>query len=146
MDTINHLTETIIGAAIEVHREKGPGLLESTYEACLCHELELRKFHVQRQVAVRLLYKGITLDTAFRADLIVENTILIELKAIETILPVHKAQVLSYLRETGLPVGLLINFHVPRLADGVSRLINNRPCSVRSAPSALQPLPGSPQP
>lgn len=127
MNEINELTEQIIGAAIEVHREKGPGLLESTYEACLMHELSLRGIAATRQLPVPLSYKGMMIETAFRADLIVADRVLVELKAIETILPVHKAQVLSYVRETGHRVGLLINFHVPKLVDGVTRVINDRP-------------------
>lgn len=126
MATINELTEAIIGAAIEVHREKGPGLLESAYEACLARELGLRGVAYSRQVPVPLVYKGLTIEIAFRADLIVEQRVLVELKAIETVLPVHKAQVLSYIRETGHAVGLLINFHVPRLIDGVTRIANDR--------------------
>lgn len=126
MKPINQLTEEIIGAAIEVHREKGPGLLESAYEACLRHELGLRGIAYSRQVPVPLNYKGLVIDVAFRADLIVEQRVLVELKAIETVLPVHKAQVLSYIRETGHGIGLLINFHVPRLIDGVSRIVNDR--------------------
>ncbi|CAM3083459.1 GxxExxY protein [Rariglobus hedericola] len=137
MEALNSLTDKIIGAAIEVHRHKGPGLLESTYESCLAQELTLRNLRFERQVAVPLLYKGLTLDVAFRADMIIENKILIELKALEAILPVHKAQVLSYLRETGLSLGLLINFHVPKLVDGVHRFINDRALSVNSAPSVL---------
>jgi GxxExxY protein len=126
MNSINQLTEEIIGAAIEVHREKGPGLLESAYEACLSHELGLRGVMHARQVAVPLIYKGMTLEIAFRADIIVEQRVLVELKAIETVLPVHKAQLLSYIRETGHAVGLLINFHVPRLVDGLTRIVNDR--------------------
>jgi GxxExxY protein len=126
MNPINQLTEQIIGAAIEVHREKGPGLLESTYEACLAHELSLRGLKWALQVPVPLTYKGTVIDTAFRADLIVEDLVLVELKAIETVLPIHKAQVLSYIRETGHCIGLLINFHVPKLVDGISRIINDR--------------------
>jgi GxxExxY protein len=126
MKPINQLTEQIIGAAIEVHREKGPGLLESAYESCLAHELGLRGLQVTCQVAVPLVYNGVTIDVAFRADLIVENQVLVELKAIETVLPVHKAQVLSYIRETGHQVGLLINFHAPKLVDGVTRIVNER--------------------
>jgi GxxExxY protein len=126
MKSINQLTEEIIGAAIEVHREKGPGLLESAYEACLSHELGLRAVTHARQVAVPLIYKGMTLEIAFRADIIVEQRVLVELKAIETVLPVHKAQLLSYIRETGHAVGLLINFHVPRLVDGLTRIVNDR--------------------
>ncbi len=126
MKAINQLTEEVIGAAIEVHREKGPGLLEAAYEACLAHELGLRGVLHARQVPVPLTYKGLTLEIAFRADLIVEQRVLVELKAIETVLPVHRAQVLSYIRETGHAVGLLINFHVSRLVDGVARIINDR--------------------
>ena len=143
MDNLNQLTEAIIGAAIEVHREKGPGLLESTYESCLVCELGIRNLRVERQVAVPLLYKGMMLESAFRADLIVERSVLVELKAIETILPVHKAQVLSYIRETGHRIGLLINFHVPKLTDGVHRFINDRLSSVISATSAFKPTSGS---
>lgn len=137
MNPLDQLTEKIIGAAIEVHREKGPGLLESTYERCLGHELSLRGLRFEKQVPVPLVYKGTRLDIAFRADMIVEGLVLLELKALETILPVHKAQVLSYLRETGLPLGLLINFHVSKLVDGIARLINDRPTSALSAPSAF---------
>lgn len=127
MNDVNQLTEQIIGAAIEVHREKGPGLLESAYEACLAHELALRGISSARQVSVPLSYKGVVIEVAFRADLIVRNTVLVELKAVETVLPVHKAQVLSYIRETGHQIGLLINFHVPKLVDGVTRIANDRP-------------------
>ncbi|HVZ63804.1 MAG TPA: GxxExxY protein [Lacunisphaera sp.] len=137
MMTINQLTEQIIGRAIEVHRAKGPGLLESAYEACLAFELESSGLQVARQVPVPLVYKGVSLDTAFRADLIVENRVLLELKAIETVLPVHKAQLLSYLRETGHEIGLLINFNVPKLIDGITRLVNDR-TSVSSASSVLK--------
>jgi GxxExxY protein len=126
MSEINLPTEQIIGAAIEVHREKGPGLLESAYESCLAHELSLRGIHSARQVPLPLSYKGIVIEVAFRADLIVQDRVLVELKAIETVLPVLKAQVLSYIREAGHQFGLLINFHVPRLVDGVTRLLNDR--------------------
>ena len=129
VNDINQLTEQIIGAAIEVHREKGPGLLESAYEACLMHELSLRGIQAARQVAVPLNYKGVVVEVAFRADLIVQGRVLVELKALESVLPVHKAQVLSYLRETGHEVGLLINFHVPKLVDGITRFVNDRPFS-----------------
>lgn len=137
-ESIDQLTEQIIGAAIEVHREKGPGLLESAYESCLAHELGLRGLPVARQVPVPLVYKGITIDVAFRADLIIADTVLVELKAIETILPVHKAQMLSSIRETGHQVGLLINFHVLKLVDGVTRKINDRFVSATSVASALK--------
>ncbi len=138
METNNQLTWKIIGAAIEVHREKGPGLLESTYEACLAHELGLRGMKIARQVAVPLIYKGVAIDSAFRADLIVENQVLVELMAIGGVIPVHRAQLLSYIRETGHPVGLLINFHAPKLGDGITRIVNDRPASVSSATSVLK--------
>ena len=108
-------------------------MLESAYEACLARELELRSVQSARQVPVALSYKGMVIEVAFRADLIVAECVLVELKAIETVLPVHKAQVLSYIRETGHPVGLLINFHAPKLIDGVTRLMNDR---VRPKPAA----------
>jgi GxxExxY protein len=135
---INLLTKQIIGAAIEVHWEKGPGLLESAYETCLAYEFALRGLSCTRQVAVPLTYKGQVIDVAFRADLIVEDKVLLELKAVESILPVHKAQVLSYIRETQHRVGLLINFHVTKLVDGVTRIINDRAHSEFSATSALK--------
>jgi len=138
MTPINQLTKEIIGAAIEVHREKGPGLLESAYESCLAHELGLRGLHVARQLPVPLVYKGITIDIAFRADLVVESRVLVELKAIETVLPVHKAQVLSYIRETGHQVGLLINFHTVKLVDGITRIVNERFISETSVISVLK--------
>ena len=138
MSGINLLTQQIIGAAIEVHREKGPGLLESAYESCLVHEFALRGLKYTRQIAVPLMYKGQVIDVAFRADLIIEDKVLVELKAVESVLPVHKAQVLSYIRETQHRVGLLINFHVPKLVDGVTRIINDRVPSVLSESSALK--------
>ena len=128
----------VIGAAIEVHREKGPGLLESAYESCLVHEFALRGLKYTRQIAVPLMYKGQVIDVAFRADLIIEDKVLVELKAVESVLPVHKAQVLSYIRETQHRVGLLINFHVPKLVDGVTRIINDRAPSALSESSALK--------
>ncbi len=138
LETINQLTQQIIGAAIEVHREKGPGLLESAYEACFAHELELQNLRISRQVSVPVIYKGITIESGFRVDLIIENRVLVELKAIEAVLPVHKAQVLSYIWETGHPLGLLINFHAPRLVDGITRIVNDRPQASFSASSVLK--------
>jgi GxxExxY protein len=137
MNEINLITEQIIGAAIEVHREKGPGLLESAYESCLAHELSLRGIQCARQVNVPLTYKGIVIDVAFRADIIVANQVIVELKAVEFVLPVHKAQLLSYIRETGHCIGLLINFHARKLVDGVTRIVNDR-YSVPSAGSVLK--------
>jgi GxxExxY protein len=141
MKAVNELTQRIIGAAIEVHQIKGPGFLESTYESCLAYELELRGMKSVRQAAVPLVYKGVAIDSAFRADLIVEDQVLVELKALPMVLPVHRVQLLSYIRETGHPVGLLINFHAPRLADGVTRIVNDRTASVPSVSSVLKTAP-----
>jgi GxxExxY protein len=117
------LTEAIIGAAIEVHRILGPGLLESTYEDCLCHELSLRGLSFNHQVPLPVVYKGISLDCGYRIDVVVEDTVILELKAVEQMLPVHEAQLLTYLRLTGKRVGLLINFNVPVLKDGIIRRV-----------------------
>ena len=119
---LNDLTADIIGAAIEVHRVLGPGLLESYYEKCLAHELTLRGHRIARQVRVKVKYKGFEFDDDLRCDLTVNDTVLIELKSVETIHPVHKAQVMSYLKLLNLPVGLLINFNQIKLTDGVVRL------------------------
>jgi GxxExxY protein len=117
------LTEQIIGAAIEVHRELGPGLLESAYEECLCHELHLRNLRFQRQVNLPVGYKGLKLDCGYRMDVIVEDLVLIELKSIEQVLPVHEAQLLTYLRLSGKKVGLLVNFNVSLLKNGIVRRV-----------------------
>jgi GxxExxY protein len=116
-------TEAIIGAAIEVHRELGPGLLESAYEECFCHELHLRSLNFQRQVALPVVYKGLKLDCGYRLDVIVENLVVVELKAIEQILPIHQAQLITYLKLTGKKVGLLINFNVAILKNGIVRRV-----------------------
>jgi GxxExxY protein len=112
------LTEQVIGAAIEVHRTLGPGLLESAYEECLCHELHFHGLKFQRQVPLPIQYKGINLDCGYRIDLVVEDAVILELKCIEHVLPVHEAQLLTYLKLTGKRVGLLLNFHVAVLAKG----------------------------
>jgi len=117
------LTEQIIGAAIEVHRHLGPGLLESTYEACLAHELAGFGIPFQRQLELPVQYKDHHVDCGFRVDLFVDRKVVVELKAVETLLPVHEAQLLTYLRLTGVKVGLLINFNVKRLHDGIRRRI-----------------------
>lgn len=115
------LTQGIINAAIEVHRELGPGLLESAYEACLAHLLTDRGFRIERQKPIPLLFQGVRLECGYRADLIVEEKVLVELKTVERLEPVHQAQVLSHLKLAHLRVGLLINFHVYRLRDGIKR-------------------------
>lgn len=120
---INDLTEQIIGAAIEVHRSLGPGLLESAYEECLSRELGLRNLSCQRQVALPVEYKGIRLDCGYRLDLLVAQVIVVEIKAVEALLPIHDAQRLTYLKLGRWPVGLLLNFNVPILKDGVRRLV-----------------------
>jgi len=117
------VTHHIIGAAIDVHRELGPGLLESTYEECMCAELRLRSLPFERQVALPVIYKGKPLDCGYRLDLIVEGVI-VEIKAVERVLPVHQAQLLTYLKLKRLPLGLLINFHVATLRSGITRIVN----------------------
>ncbi len=117
------LTENIIGAAIEVHRDKGPGLIESIYEWCLTKELELRGLATLSQKTVLVEYKGFTREEALRFDVLVEGCVLVETKAVQEILPIHKAQLLSYMKLLNVPIGLLINFHEMKLTDGVHRLI-----------------------
>jgi GxxExxY protein len=119
----NGLTESIIGAAIEVHRDKGPGLIESIYEWCLVKELGLRNLPCVSQKSVLIEYKGFTREEPLRFDVLVEGCVLVEAKAVEKILPLHKAQLLSYLKLLNVPVGLLINFHELKVTDGISRLI-----------------------
>jgi GxxExxY protein len=117
------LTEVIIGAAIEVHREKGPGLIESIYEWCMLKELELRGLECACQKIVVVRYKGFTREEPLRFDVIVEGCVLVENKAVERILPIHKAQLLSYMKLLNVPIWLLINFHEMKVTDGISRLI-----------------------
>ena len=121
---INDVTEAIIGAAICVHRELGPGLLESAYEACLAYELTERKLQIERQKALPVMYRGVELDCGYRIDLLVENHVVVELKAVESLEPIHDAQLLSYLKLSGCEVGLLINFNVKVLKDGIRRFVN----------------------
>lgn len=120
---INQMTQTIIGAAIEVHRHLGPGLLESAYEAALCRELDLQHLAYQRQKPLPLTYKGITLPVNYRLDLVVSNAVVVEVKAVETVLPIHEAQLLTYLKLGGYQVGLLLNFNVSQLRDGIVRKV-----------------------
>lgn len=120
----NDLTSRIIAAAIEVHRHLGPGLLESSYVDSLQYELTSRSLRLESQRAIPAIYKGVVLASSYRADMVVEEQVVVEAKAKERLLPVHEAQLLTYLRMTNLPVGLLINFNVPRLVDGVKRLLN----------------------
>jgi GxxExxY protein len=117
------LTERLIGLAIEVHRTLGPGLLESTYEECLCHELTSARLLFARQVDLPILYKGVTLKAGYRLDLVVENEVIIELKCVDALLPIHNAQLLTYLRLSGLRKGLLLNFKSATLKQGIRRLV-----------------------
>ncbi len=122
-DPVNQLTEKIIGAAIEVHRHLGPGLLESAYETCLAYELEQLGLHVERQKPLPITYKEIHLDLGYRIDLLVENQVIVELKAVEAITDVHKTQILSYLSFSKHRVGLLLNFKVARMKQGILRFV-----------------------
>jgi GxxExxY protein len=124
---LNNLSKEVIGAAIEVHRELGAGLLESSYEASLQHELSLRGFSSERQVLLPIQYKDLAVPEAYRIDLLVEKKLVVELKTVEILKPVHSAQVLTYLRMSNNHLGLLINFHTVRLADGIKRLVHNFP-------------------
>ena len=120
---INKLTGQIIGAAIEVHKELGPGLLESTYEECLCYEFSLRNIKYARQQSIPVKYKGTKLNCEYRIDVLVEDTVILELKSVDNLQPIYEAQLLTYLKLTGLKVGLLINFNVPVLKQGIKRLM-----------------------
>lgn len=116
-------TDLIIASAIEVHKALGSGLLESAYEECLCRELDLRGVHYERQIPLPVTYKGASLDCGYRLDLVVKDAAVVELKAVESLLPIHEAQLLTYLRMSGKKVGLLINFNVPVLRDGILRRV-----------------------
>ena len=119
---LERITHEIIGAGISVHRELGPGLLESTYEACLHLEIERRGLRVERQKAMRLVYRGELIECAFRADLVIEDDVIAEIKAIDRFDPVHTAQLMTYLKLSGCKVGLLMNFNVIVLTDGIKRV------------------------
>ena len=120
---LNELTHEIVGAAIEVHRHLGPGLLESSYRECLCHELFLRGVGFRKEYSLPLQYKSIKLDCGYRVDVLVEELVPVELKTVQALMPVHEAQLLTYLRLGGWKVGLLINFNVPVLKDGILRRV-----------------------
>lgn len=120
---INQITSEIIGAAIEVHKHLGPGMLESAYEECLCYELSNRGLKFEKQKPIPIVYKEIKLDYGYRADLIVDNQVVVELKSQDAILPVHEAQILTYLRFANKKIGLLINFNVTVLKNGIKRFI-----------------------
>jgi len=121
---LNLITDKIIGCAIEVHKLLGPGLLESAYEECLCFELSQAGLHFERQVDLPVVYKRVKLNCGYRMDLVVEDSVIIEIKAVDSILPVHEAQLLSYLKLANKPLGLLMNFHVSVLKNGLKRMRN----------------------
>ncbi len=121
----NELSGKVIGAAVEVHKHLGPGLLEGVYRDCLVHELKTRQLDVECEKSLPVRYKGLEFEAAYRADLVVEKTLIVELKAVDRLLAIHTAQLLSYLRMSGLKLGLLINFNTPKLVEGVKRVVNN---------------------
>ena len=121
---VDEITSAIIGAAIQVHKELGPGLLESAYEHCLTHLLRKRGYKVELQLTLPVRFDGELIDAGYRIDMLVNDTVIVELKAVEVVNPVFEAQLLSYLKLSGKPIGLLINFHVPQLTKGIKRLIN----------------------
>nr|QNO43548.1 hypothetical protein HMEJMANM_00017 [Methanosarcinales archaeon ANME-2c ERB4]QNO43627.1 hypothetical protein LAPIAFBC_00034 [Methanosarcinales archaeon ANME-2c ERB4]QNO44679.1 hypothetical protein FAIAHACK_00016 [Methanosarcinales archaeon ANME-2c ERB4] len=122
---LNKISEEIIGAAMQVHTVLGPGLLESAYEACLKYELEKNDLKVSSQVGLPVIYDGVQIDLGYRLDLLVEDTVIVELKAVKELTPLHEAQLLSYLKLSGFQLGLLINFNVVRLKHGIKRMVNN---------------------
>ncbi len=121
---LEELSEKVIGAMIDVHRELGAGLLESAYEECLCHELSLRGIRYRRQVPLRILYKGLELECGYRIDVLVEEKVVVEIKSIKSLEPIHEAQLITYLKLGGWKVGLLVNFNVRVLKDGIKRRVN----------------------
>ena len=124
---LESLVHEVIGACIEVHRFLGPGLLESAYEACLARELELSNIPFERQKPLPVTYKGVQLDCGYRLDLLVDHQLVVELKAVDSIQPIHEAQLLTYLRMTGCTLGLLANFHTKTMKDGLKRMVLNHP-------------------
>ena len=126
-EELNRITQNIIGAAIEVHKNLGPGLLESAYEACLVYELLKLGIQVEQQKPLPLVYKQVTLDCGYRLDILVEGNVVVEVKSVDALLPIHEAQLLSYLKLTGCKVGLLINFNVKVLTNGIIRKVNKFP-------------------
>jgi GxxExxY protein len=121
----DRLSKEIIGAAIEVHRHLGPGMLESAYEKCLCKELEIRNIEFEKQKPLAVVYKGITLDCGYKLDVVVEGKVILELKSVNKFESIHDAQLLTYLKIEDLKLGILINFNVPVLKDGIKRIVNN---------------------
>lgn len=122
----NDISGNVVDAAIKVHSALGPGLLEGAYEACLAHELRKRGLNVRAQVPLPVLYDGVRINVGYRVDLLVEGTVVVELKAVAKLLPIHNAQLLSYLKLSGHSLGLLLNFNVPHMRDGIKRMLNDR--------------------
>jgi len=139
-DRLDQITRRIIGAAIEVHKAVGPGLLESAYQACLAFEIRQRGLKADEQVPLPVLYKDVKLDCGYRLDLLVEDSVIVEVKAVDQLCPIHDAQLLSYLRIAHKSVGLLVNFHSRVLKDGLKRIVNEFPDSAISAFSAVNGL------
>ncbi len=137
-DQLNAITEQIIGAAMDVHRVLGPGLLESAYEVCLVFELRTRGFRVEQQKPLPVVYKDVQLDCGYRLDMVVNDVVIVEIKAVEKLNSVHEAQLLSYLRLLNCRVGLLLNFHCTMLKHGIRRIVNDFPSSANSAIFAVQ--------
>lgn len=137
-ERLDLIPQKFTGAAIEVHRRLGPGLLESAYEACLAFELHDRGLKIEQQKPLPVVYREVNLDCGYRLDLVVEDSVIVEIKAIEQLLPIHDAQLLSYLRLASKNVGLLINFHVRLLKNGVKRIVHEFPGSASSAISAVK--------
>jgi GxxExxY protein len=130
--SLNQITESIIGAAIDVHKALGPGLLESAYESCLAFELGQRGLKVEQQKTLPVVYRSVKLDCGYRIDLLIEDSVIVELKSVDALLPIHQAQLLSYLKFSDCRVGLLVNFNVQILKTGIRRIVNNFPESLRS--------------
>lgn len=124
-DSLNNVTSGIIGAAIDVHRALGPGLLESAYKACLAYELIQREMKVEQQKPLPLIYRDVQLDCGYRIDLLVDDAVILEIKSVDSLAPIHQAQLLSYLKLSGCEVGLLINFNVKLLKQGIVRMVNS---------------------
>jgi GxxExxY protein len=137
--TENEIGTAILASAMKVHTAIGPGLLESAYETCLLYELQKQGLLGQQQVLIPIRYEDLTIDNGYRVDLLVENRVVVELKAVETILPVHRAQLLSYLRLGGFRLGYLLNFHVAHMRDGIARVVNGLQSSAPTA-DPLRPL------
>jgi GxxExxY protein len=134
VNPLNEITGAVVDSAIAVHSELGPGLLESAYRSCLAHELRRRTLSVIEELPIPLVYRGLELDAGYRIDLLVGGAVIVEVKAVAQLLPVHDAQLISYLKLSGHRVGLLINFHVPHLRDGIRRFVNNPDRAVPAVP------------